>query len=116
MISNWLRRLALLENLLRFSAAVVLVVGLVSSFCIWQVQDRMARENAGPQFGDADVALSPLDSRKQLRDLELYGGKGAVLMEEAKELFHGKALAKTIAVSSIIAAAGLFLVTVRAPE
>jgi len=48
--------------------------------------------------------------------LELYGGKGSVLMEEAKEMLHGKPLAKTIAVVSVITAAGLFLVTVRRPD
>jgi hypothetical protein len=34
--------------------------------------------------------------------MEIYGGKGVVLMEEAKELLHGKDLAQTTAVVSII--------------
>ncbi len=116
MIPNWLRSFALLENVLRFSAVVVLVVGLGSSILIWRAQDRIERENGGAQAADPDVLVSPLDDRKQLRDLELYGGKGSVLMEEAKELLHGKPLAKTIAVVSVITAAGLFLVTVRRPD
>jgi hypothetical protein len=34
--------------------------------------------------------------------VEIYGGKGIVLMEEAKELLHGKALAQTTAIVLII--------------
>jgi hypothetical protein len=37
-------------------------------------------------------------------------------MEEAEELFHGKALAKTIAVVSVLTATGLFLVAARWPD
>ena len=37
-------------------------------------------------------------------------------MEEAKGMLHGKSLAKTVAVGSVITAAGLFLVTVRRPD
>jgi hypothetical protein len=116
MTPNRLRTLALVEKALRCSAAVVLVVGLASSVLIWRAQDRIERQNVGGQAADADVLLSPLEDRKQLRDLELYGGKGSVLMEEAKGLFHGKALAKTIAVVSVITAGGLFLVSLRWPD
>jgi hypothetical protein len=112
MIPKWLRSLALLENVLRCSAAVILVVGLASCILIWRAQDRIERAQAA----DPDGLLSPLDDRKQLRDLELYGGKGSVLMEEAKGLFHGKPLAKTIAVGSVVTAVGLFLVSVRWPD
>ncbi len=113
MIPNWLRSLALLENALRLCAAVILAAGLGSSILIWRAQDRIERAKAAPQAGDLDVILSPLDDRKQLQQLEWYGGKSAVLTEEAKAMFHGKPLAKTIAVVSVLTAAGLFLVTVR---
>jgi hypothetical protein len=113
MIPNWLRSLALLENALRLSAVVILAAGLGSSVLIWRAQDRIERANGGAQAADPDALVSPLDDRRQVRDLELYGGKGVLLMEEAKELLHGKPLAKTVAVASAITAAGLFLVTVR---
>jgi hypothetical protein len=116
MIPNWLRPFALLENALRLSAVVILAAGLAGSVFIWRAQDRVERENGGAQGTDPDALLSPLEDRRQLRDLELYGGKGSVLMEEAKEMLHGKPLAKTIAVVSVITAAGLFLVTVRRPD
>jgi hypothetical protein len=116
MISSRLRRFALLENALRLAAGIVLVAGLLASGLIWRYQDRLERENPNGQAGDDDILGSPLDSRKQMREMELYGGQGVVLMEEAKGLFHGKPLAKTVAVVSVITAAGLFLVTLRASE
>jgi hypothetical protein len=79
---------------------------------IWRAQDRI--ERGGAQA--ADVISSPLDNRKQLRDLELYGGNWVVLTEQLKGLFHGKPLAKTVAVISVLTAAGLFLITVRSPD
>jgi hypothetical protein len=113
MIPNWLRLFALLENVLRLLAVVTLVVGLGASILVWRAQDKIERANGGAEAADPDALLSPLEDRKQLREVELYGGKGVVLMEEAKELLHGKPLAKTIAVVSVVTAAGLLLVTVR---
>jgi hypothetical protein len=92
---------------------VVLVAGLGSAILIWRAQDRIDRENEAAQYADPSAALSPLDSRKQIRDVEMYYGKFGVLSEEAEELLHGKPLAKTIGVISVLAATGLFLVAAR---
>ena len=113
MTADQLRSFARLEKVLRWSAVVVLVAGLGASILIWRAQDRLERETGGAQAADPDALSSPLEDRQQLRELELYGGKGSVLMEEAKGMLHGKSLAKTVAVGSVITAAGLFLVTVR---
>lgn len=43
----------------------------------------------------------------------MYYGKLGVLTEEAEELLHGKPLAKTIGVVSILSATGLFLFAAR---
>ena len=110
MIPHWLRPLGLFENLLRCLAAVILVAGLGSSLLIWRAQDRAERSGANPKGG---LLVSPLDDRRQMRDLEYYGGKPAVMMEEAKGLFQGKPLARTIAIASVVLAAGLVLVSVR---
>jgi hypothetical protein len=48
--------------------------------------------------------------------MELYSGKVGVLMEEAKELLHGKPLARTIAFASVLTATGLILVAARLPD
>jgi hypothetical protein len=53
---------------------------------------------------------------KHVRDVEIYYGQLGVLLEEADELLHGKPLAKTSAVVSVITATGLFLVAARFPD
>ena len=79
-------------------------------------QDQVDRENEAAQVADPAAPLSPLDSRRHIRDVELYSGKVGVLVEEAKELLHGKPFAKTIAVASVLTATGLFLVATRLPD
>jgi hypothetical protein len=101
---------------LNWFGAMVLVAGLGSAVLIWRAQDRIDRENEAAQSADASAPLSPLDSRKQMRDVEMYYGKVGVLEEEAEELLHGKPLAKTIGVISVLTAAGLFLVAARLGE
>jgi hypothetical protein len=92
---------------------VVLVAGLGSAVLIWRAQDRIDRENEAAESADPAAPLSPLDSRRQVRDVEIYYGKLGVLMEEGEELLHGKPLAKTIGVVSVLTATGLFLVAAR---
>jgi hypothetical protein len=115
MILNWLRSMSLarLRLTLNWSGIVLLLVGLGSAVLIWRAQDRIDRENEAAQTGDPAALLSPLDSRRHIRDVELYSGKVGVLVEEAEELLHGKPLAKTIAVLSVLTATGLFLVAAR---
>jgi hypothetical protein len=92
---------------------VILVVGLGSAVWIWRVQDRIDRENAAAQAADPQAPLSPLDSRKHIRDMELNYGHLGVVMEEAAELLRGKPLAKTIVVLSLLISTGLFLIAAR---
>lgn len=80
---------------------------------IWRAQDQTEREEAAEQAANPSAPLAPLDSRKQVRDVEMYYGQLGVLVEEAEELLQGKALAKTIAFVSVIMATGLFLVAAR---
>jgi hypothetical protein len=104
---------AQLRSRLNWLGVVVLVAGLGSAVLIWRAQDRIEREAEAAQSADPAAPLSPLDSRKQVRDVEMYYGKLGVLMEEADELLHGKPLAKTIAVVSVLTATGLFLFAAR---
>jgi hypothetical protein len=104
---------AQLRSRINWLGVVVLVAGLGSAVLIWRAQDRIEREAEAAQSADPAAPLSPLDSRRQVRDVEMYYGKLGVLMEEAEELLHGKPLAKTIAVVSVFTATGLFLVAAR---
>jgi hypothetical protein len=104
------------RSALTWSGIVILVVGLGSSALIWRAQDRIDRENEAAQFANPAAPLSQLDSRKQVRDIEMYSGKVGVLMLEAEEVLHGKPLARAIAVVSVVTATGLFLLAVRLSE
>ena len=104
---------ARLPATLNWLGVLVLLAGLGSAALIWRAQDRIDRENEAALTADPATPLSPLDSRRQVRDVELYYGNAGVLMEKADELLHGKPLAKSIAVVSVITATGLFLVAAR---
>jgi hypothetical protein len=106
---------ARLRSTLIWSGVVILMVGLGSSALVWRAQDRIERENEAAQIANPANPLPPLDSRKHVRDVEIYYGKVGVLLEKADELFHGKPLAKTIGIVSIFTAIGLFLVALRWP-
>ena len=101
------------RSALKWSGIIILLVGLGSALWIWRAEDQSERENEAAQAAHPGVLLSPLDSRKHVRDTEIYYGKLGVLVEEAEALFQGKALAKTIAVGSIITAVGLLLAAAR---
>jgi hypothetical protein len=62
----------------------------------------------------------PEDSKKYLRDLQLYGGKANVLMDEFRRwfvgLWHGKSLAFTIACISIFVSFGVFYAANHLPS
>jgi hypothetical protein len=57
---------------------------------------------------DNPLGYRPEDSKQYLRELELYGGKANVLVSEFRQwfegLWHGKALAVTVAVLSVLLA------------
>jgi hypothetical protein len=94
------------------AGAAILLIGLCCATWIWIAQDRIDRENAGGQDDGTDQ-LAILDSRKEVRDLELYYGKSGVIVQEwsdwLQSLAHGKRLAATVAVASSILGIGCFL-------
>ena len=92
---------------------LVLLVGFGSAVFIWQAQDRIDRQ--ARNAGTTDIAAAPLaagDSRRETHDLELYYGETGLLMDKWGRWFeglaHGKSLAKTIAVLSLVGASGCF--------
>ncbi len=60
---------------------------------------------------DNPLGYDPMDTKKYLHDLELYGGKANILSAQFREwfdsLWHGKQLAFTVIVLTVIAA-GVF--------
>jgi hypothetical protein len=95
--------------------ACILVAGLGAAAYIYA--------NAVDDGGDADgyeieggriYAANPLDSKSYVHDLELHGGKGAVLAVQFTQwfdgLWHGRQLASTLASLSMAFALACFLV------
>lgn len=67
------------------------------------------------------LGYDPLDTKKYLHDLEVYGGKANVLAAEFREwfdgLWHGKRLAFTVAVITVVAACAFkFFATPLPPD
>jgi hypothetical protein len=115
---KWLHSISIAQvrSALNWVGVGVLVAGLGSAVLIWRAQDRIDREHEASQYADPSAPLSPLDSRKQVRDVEMYCGTLGVLVEAAEECLHGKPLARTIGVVSVLAAAGCFLAAARLGE
>jgi hypothetical protein len=85
---------------------VILLVGLISATWIYQTADNHPNNVLGYDEGNGSVyPIRPEDSKKYLRDLELYGGKANVLITEFRlwfvGLWQGKSLAFTIAFITI---------------
>ncbi len=102
-----------LRSILNWTGCVILLVGVVSAAWIWREQDLLDRQNEATQAAGSATPLAPLDSRKHVRDVEMYYGPLGVVVEKAEGLLHGKPLAKTIAVVSAATAAALFLFAAR---
>jgi hypothetical protein len=86
-------------------AAMILALGLGSALAILLT----AKPAPDDPFG-----YNLLDSKKSLRELEFYGGKANVLSAEIQQwffgLWHGKTLAATIAVLTVLLAFAFWLV------
>jgi len=93
---------------LQFIGAIILLAGFAAALLIYVT----ARN-------DEDASLGLEDSKTYIYDLEKYGGKANVLIEELVRwfsgLWHGKSLAYTIACCSILISVGCFFVAGQLP-
>ena len=82
--------------------AIIILVGLGSSILIYQSAGNDSNGVLGYEIiGGQAYPINPEDSKMYRHDLELYGGKAAVLSDEFSRwfagLWHGKSLAFTVA-------------------
>jgi hypothetical protein len=93
---NYVKRLATHSKSI---AVLILIVGLSSSVIVY-----LTARSAAPN----PLGYNPLDTKKYLRELEVYGGKVNILATEFREwfggLWHGKPLALTIVFITVILA------------
>jgi hypothetical protein len=103
-------RIIELHTCLNLIGAVTLLVGLGSAVYVYRTAGNESTDVVGYDEGGGSVY--PEDSKKYLRDLELYGGKANVLADELRRwfigLWHGKSLALTLACIAIIVSSGFF--------
>ena len=102
-----------LEPWLNLISAVILLVGLGSAVLIYRTAQDNPSGVLGYEVGGGSVyPIMPEDSKKYLRDLELYGGKANVLLDEFRRwfigLWRGKSLAFTVACITVIISFGFF--------
>ena len=103
------QKIAHLRESLILIGAIIMVVGLGSAMWIYQSAGDYSGSVLGYEIIDGSAyPIRPEDSRIYRRDLELYGGKAAVVVDDFSRwfvgLWHGKSLAFTVAGISIFIA------------
>ncbi len=106
---------------LNILGAVILLAGLASAIWIYRTAENGPRDVLGYEQGNGTVyPVGPEDSKKYLRDLELYGGKANVLADEFRRwfigLWQGKSLAFTVGSIAVFISIGFFYAANRAPS
>jgi hypothetical protein len=103
-----------LKKRLRLVCLAILAAGLLAGFLIYQTAADEPESGVGYVIVDGvSYPIDPQSSRRYLRSLEEFGGKGAVLIDQFSRwfeaLWHGKKLGITVGCLSVLAALGIFL-------
>ena len=110
-----------MQTRLNFISAIILLIGFGSAILIYLTAENDSDSVLGYEVVGGDVyPITPENSKMYVHDLELFGGKAAVLANEFRNwfvgLWHGKSLAFTIVCISIIISFGIFLVAKHLPS
>ena len=114
-------KIADLHTCLNLISAIILLVGLVSAMLIYRTAENNVSGVIGyEEEGGSVYPIMPGETKKYLRDMELYGGKANVIADELRRgfvgLWHGKSLAFTVACISILISFGVFYVATHLPS
>lgn len=98
--------------------AFILFAGLAVAALVYLTAKEDMSDNVGYEFVGGNVYVTqPRDSKRYVHDLELYGGKAAVVVDDIDRwiasLWHGRRLAYTLAVFAIGLGLGCFFVAER---
>jgi len=110
-----------LRTSLRLISGIVLVVGLGGAILIYWTSNNTPNGVLGYEEGGGSVyPIRPEDSRRYLRDMELYGGKANVLMDEFRRwftgLWRGQSLAFTVGFITVSISLGILYVASHLPS
>ena len=109
-----------LRKWLSILSVVILVAGLASALLIYRSAGNEPRNVLGYEEGEgSDRTIAPEDSKKYLRDMELYGGKMNVLAAQITQwfsgLWQGETLGLTVAVITVLFSFGVLYTASRMP-
>jgi hypothetical protein len=115
------REIADLRESLILIGAIIMLLGLGSSILIYHSAGNDSDDVLGYEIIDGSAyPISPEDSRMYRRDLELYGGKAAVVVDDFSRwfvgLWHGKSLAFTVGGISLFISFMFFFAATRLPS
>jgi hypothetical protein len=110
-----------LKRRLRLASIAILVVGLFCATLIYQFAGDSVDDSLGYSTVNGKVyALSTRDSKMYRHNIELYGGKMALLFDDFYhwflDLWKGKALAKTIAWISVLVSLAIYAFAGSLPD
>lgn len=113
-------KIADLRVRLYLASAVILLLGLGSAVVLYWTAGDDADGFVGYEMAGGKVySVSPEDSKLYIHDLEVFGGKSAVLADSFRRwfdgLWHGKSLAFTVGCGTILISFGIFFVAARLP-
>ena len=114
------RGIADLHESLILIGAIIMVVGLGSAIWIYQSAGDYSGSVLGYEIIDGTAyPIAPEDSKVYRRDLEHFGGKAAIVVDDFSRwfigLWHGKTLAFTVAFISIFISLLFFFIANRLP-
>jgi len=112
-------KIADLQHALRLISGILLLFGLGSAILLYLTADSVSDGVLGYEEGGSVYPIMPEDSKRYLRDLELYSGKAGVLTDKFSRwfvgLWHGKSLAFTVACIAILISFGGFFAAHHLP-
>lgn len=102
-----------LPTRLTLLGVIILLAGFAGAMLIYKSAGNNSSGALGyRQEGGSVYPIMPDDSKKYLRDMELYGGKANVIVDQFRRwfigLWEGKSLAYTVACITIFASIGIF--------
>ena len=100
---------------------IILLVGMGGAILIYRSAGKnLTNDLIYEEEGGFVYPRQPEDSKKYIRDLELYGGRANVLLTEFRlwlvGLWQGKSLAFIIAFITVLAASGFFYAANTTPS
>jgi len=114
------QKIAKLRKRLILIGVIVLILGFGGAVWIYQMAGDDFSDVLGYEVIDGNAyPIAPEDSRAYRHDVERYGGKAALVVDDFNRwfvgLWHGKSLAFTVAGISIFISLVLFFVAQRLP-